>query len=361
MTTIRDVARLAEVSTATVSRVFASDTAVRPHTADRVRRAAQELGYVPNSLARSLRQQTSATWALIIADIENPFLTQVTRGVEDVAQSAGYSLLLCNTDENPEKEDGYLSIAEQFRASGVLITPTSDSSRVDRLLSRGLPVITMDRPLRQDLAVDTVLIDSRRAARAAVDRMIARGHRRIACVTGPRRVFTASERVLGYREAMQAANLPVDETLIQYADFNAQGGHHAAVELLDGTTPVEAMLVANSMMAVGVLEVLRNRGITPGRDLEVMAFDDAPWTGLLTPAISVIHQPAYELGQVAGKLLLDRLRDPAHPARTVMLSATLPADGEAAPPPRTRQPERRLPEAALPPLPAIRPRPARLP
>ncbi|MCW3819830.1 LacI family transcriptional regulator [Micromonospora sp. DR5-3] len=337
MTTIRDVARLAQVSTATVSRVFASDTAVRPDTAERVRRAARELGYVPNSLARSLRQQTSATWALIIADIENPFLTQVTRGVEDVAQSAGYSLLLCNTDENPEKEEGYLSIAAQYRVSGVLITPTSATSRVDRLLSRGLPVITMDRPLRQDLTVDTVLIDSRRAARTAVDRMIAHGHRRIACITGPQRVFTASERVLGYREALQDAGLPIDENLIHYAAFNENGGRQATDALLE-TADVEAILVANSMMAVGVLRVLRDRQLTPGQDVELVVFDDAPWTGLLTPAISVIHQPAYELGQTAGKLLLDRLRSPGQPARTVMLNATLPPDGEA-PLPRVRRPD----------------------
>ncbi|MEO3780515.1 LacI family DNA-binding transcriptional regulator [Micromonospora sp. B11E3] len=355
MTTIRDVARLAEVSTATVSRVFASDTAVRPDTADRVRRAARELGYVPNSLARSLRQQTSATWALIIADIENPFLTQVTRGVEDVAQSAGYSLLLCNTDENPEKEDGYLGIAAQYRVSGVLITPTSATSRVDRLLSRGLPVITMDRPLRQDLPVDTVLIDSRRAARAAVDRMIAHGHRRIACITGPQRVFTASERVLGYREALQDAGLPIDEDLIRYADFNEQGGQQAAGGLLDKTA-IQAILVANSMMAVGVLRVLRDRQLTPGVDVEVVVFDDAPWTGLLTPAISVIHQPAYELGQAAGRLLLERLRSPDQPARTVMLNATLPPDGEA-PLPRVRRPDL---AAADPVTSAILTRPAHL-
>ncbi|MBM2620637.1 LacI family DNA-binding transcriptional regulator [Actinoplanes sp. LDG1-06] len=327
------MARLAEVSTATVSRVFTSDPAVRPATAERVREAAKQLGYVPNTLARSLRQQTSATWALIIADIENPFLTQVTRGVEDVAQSAGYSLVLCNTDEQPEKEAAYLNSAEQYRVSGVLITPTSATSPVDQLLARGLPVITMDRPLRPDLAVDTVLIDSRRAARSAVDRMIARGRRQIACITGPRRVFTASERVLGYREALLEAGLPIDEQLIHYAAFNEQGGRQAADELLGraGAAPVEAILVANSMMAVGVLQVLRERGLRPSLDVEIVVFDDAPWTGLLTPAISVIHQPAYELGQAAGKLLLDRLRSPGQPARTVMLSATLPPEDDTPP------------------------------
>ncbi|MFY1636270.1 LacI family DNA-binding transcriptional regulator [Solwaraspora sp. WMMB335] len=342
MTTIRDVARLAEVSTATVSRVFAADTNVRPQTAERVRRAAIELGYVPNSLARGLRQQRSSAWALIIADIENPFLTQVTRGVEDVAQSAGYSLLLCNTDESPEKENGYLSIAEQARVSGVLITPTSADSRIDQLLARGLPVIAMDRPLRRALDVDTVLIDSRRAARAAVELMIGRGHQRIACVTGPQRVFTASERVLGYREALEDAGIAVDEALIHYADFNQQGGQQATRQLV-GDRQVTAILVANSMMAVGVLQVLREHGIAPGHDIEIIAFDDAPWTGLLTPAISVIHQPAYELGQVAARLLLERLEQPERRARTVMLNATLPTTPELPTPRGTPEPSTNTP------------------
>jgi LacI family transcriptional regulator len=136
-------------------------------------------------------------------------------------------------------------------------------------------------------------------------------------------VFTAEERALGYREALEEAGTLSNSDLVRHADFKVRGGHEAATSLLD-TEQVDAVLVGNSMMTVGVLEVFRERGITPGRDIEVVAFDDARWTGLLVPSISVVRQPAYELGQVAGQLLLERLAEPDRPARTVMLNATLP-------------------------------------
>jgi LacI family transcriptional regulator len=321
MTTMRDVALRASVSSATVSRVMANDPAVRPETAARVMEAARALGYIPNSLARSLRQQRSATWALIIADIGNPFLTQVARGVEDVAQSAGYSVLLCNTDESPDKEDGYLEIAQQYRVTGVLITPTSTTSRVQELTAQGVPVVAMDRPLPGRTDIDTVLIDSRRAARAAVEHMLRSGRRSVACITGPRRVFTAEERVLGYREAHAACGVAVDERLIRYADFNEEGGRAATADVL-GAEALDGMLVANSLMAVGALGVLRDRGLRPREDVDIVAFDDAPWTTLLTPVVTVIHQPAYDVGHTAGQLLLERLKEPHRRPRTVMLSAT---------------------------------------
>ncbi|WP_420813921.1 LacI family DNA-binding transcriptional regulator, partial [Phytoactinopolyspora endophytica] len=167
MVTIRDVAAHAEVSTATVSRVLNDDHHVRAHTAQRVRDAVLELKYVPNSVGRSLRRQRSALWALIIADIENPFLTGVTRGVEDVAQTNGYSVLLCNSDEDADKERHYLDIAEQSRVTGVLITPTSPVIDLHPLHSRKVPVVALDRPVPGDPSVDAVLVDSRGAARMA--------------------------------------------------------------------------------------------------------------------------------------------------------------------------------------------------
>ncbi|WP_377645298.1 LacI family DNA-binding transcriptional regulator [Oryzobacter terrae] len=321
MTTMKDVASAAGVSTATVSRVLAGHAAVKPETARRVHDAASSLGYVLNPLARSLRQQRSPVWALVIADIGNPFLTQVARGVEDVARTAGYSVLLCNTDEDPEKEDGYIAIADQYRVAGLLITPTSTRAAVDGLLARGVPVVAMDRPLGSS-ASDTVLIDSRRAAREAVTGLVDAGRRRVACITGPRRVFTAEERVLGYREALQDSGVEVDEDLVHYAGFNEAGGRAAAQALLDAG-PVDGVLVANSLMAVGVLGVVRERGLRAPEDVEIVAFDDAPWTSLLAPSVRVIHQPAYALGRSAAELLLDRLEQPGREARTVMLTATL--------------------------------------
>lgn len=322
MATMKDVARRANVSTATVSRAISGHPSVLPDTALRVRRAAEELGYAPNSLASSLRRQRSPVWALIIADINNPFLTQVARGIEDVARGAGYSVLLSNTDEDPEREDAYIAIAEQYRVAGVVITPTSPDTDIAALRQRGIPVVAIDRPLLASVDADTVLIDSRRAARAAVADLLRSGRRRIACLTGPRRVFTAEERVLGYREALADAGVEVDERLIQYGDFKEDGGRAAMRAVLDAAE-VDAALVANSLMAVGALAVLRDRGLSPASDVEIIAFDDAPWTSLLVPSIRVIHQPAHDLGQAAGQLLLRRMEEPDRRPRTVMLTATL--------------------------------------
>ncbi|MFI7587421.1 LacI family DNA-binding transcriptional regulator [Spongisporangium articulatum] len=327
MTTIRDVALRAQVSTATVSRALSADTRVAPETLSRVLAAARELNYVPNTVARSLRQQRSMTWALIIADVENPFLTQLTRGVEDVAQSAGYSVLLCNSDESPDKEDSYLALAIESRVTGVLITPTSPDTDIEGLIARDLPVIAMDRPLHHSKQVDTVLVDTRRAARAAVEGLADAGFRRIGCLTGPRRVFTAEERAVGYREGLADAGLVgsagADE-LIRYADYNVAGGRAAAESLLDDTE-VDAILVANSLMTVGLLEVMSERELSAGKDIHVTTFDDAPWTRLLGAQIAVLPQPAYDVGKAAAQMLLARLEHPESPARTVMLNVDLGA------------------------------------
>lgn len=341
MTTIRDVALRAQVSTATVSRALSPDPRVAPDTLARVLAAARELNYVPNTVARSLRQQRSKTWALIIADVENPFLTQLTRGVEDVAQSAGYSVLLCNSDEKQDKEDSYLALAIESRVTGVLITPTSPDTDIDGLMLHDLPVIAMDRPLHYSKQVDTVLVDTRRAARSAVEGLARRGFRRIGCLTGPRRVFTAEERAVGYREGLADVGLVGpggSDELIRYADYNVAGGRAAAQSLLD-QTDIDAILVANSLMTVGLLEVMTERGLTLGDDIDVTTFDDAPWTRLLGSRIAVLPQPAYEVGRTAAGMLLARLEQPQRPARTVMLTVDMDtarasagkivADGEA--------------------------------
>jgi LacI family transcriptional regulator len=231
--------------------------------------------------------------------------------VEDVAQSAGYSALLCNSDESPDKEQQYLDIAEQSRVTGVLITATSPAVDVHRLLAGGVPVVALDRPVRGPESVDAVLVDSRGAARTAVEHLVAAGHRRIACITGPRRVFTAAERALGYREALQDAGIAPDPGLLHYADFKIAGARDAAREVLK-SGDLDALLVTNSLMAVGVLEVIAEQGLTIGSDIDIVAFDDAPWTGLLSTSISVVRQPAYELGRAADE------------ARALFCFATLP-------------------------------------
>ncbi|MGW4488479.1 LacI family DNA-binding transcriptional regulator [Amycolatopsis sp. NPDC004368] len=318
MATISDVAARAGVSTATVSRALNGKSTVDPELAARVVAAAEELGYHPNGLARNLRRQETAVLALIISDVENPFFTAIARGVEDLAQVSGYSVVLCNSDENEDKERRYIDVALQERVAGVVLSPTSRSTNVDRLRRQGTPVVAVDRPLDGGPDGDQVLVDTRRAARDATRHLLAGGYRRVGCLTGPAGVRTADDRLAGYLEAVGE-----DNALFRRAEYRAEGARLATTELLDLPDPPDALLVANSTMTIGVLEILAARGARPGRDIGIVSFDDAPWTTLIDPPLTVVAQPAYEVGRVAAQLLLARITDSTRRPTTTTLEARL--------------------------------------
>ncbi|WP_290053681.1 LacI family DNA-binding transcriptional regulator [Amycolatopsis solani] len=321
MATISDVAALAGVSTATVSRALNGKSTVDPVLADRVTRAVEQLGYTPNGLARSLRRRETAVLALIIADVENPFFTAIARGVEDTAQAAGFSVLLCNADENTAKERRYVEAAVQERLAGVILSPTPDSD-VRPLLAHRTPVVTVDRRLAS-ADCDAVLVNSRESAAAAVRHLIARGYRRIGCVAGPPGITTADARLDGYRDGLHAARLTYSEKLVHRCGFREAGGREAAKRLLTEPDPPDALLVSGSPMAVGVLQVLAEMGLRPGRDIGIVSFDEVPWATLITPALTVVAQPAYAMGQLAARLLLDRIADGARPPTSTTMAAQL--------------------------------------
>lgn len=301
--TIHDVAARAGVSTATVSRALNGKATVGPELVDRVVSAARELGYRPHGVARNLRRQATTVWALIISDIENPFFTAVARGVEDAAQAVGHSVVLCNSDEDLAKEARYLRVAVAERVAGVVLSPTAPATDIGPLAEHGIPVVAIDRPLP---GVDAVLVGSRRGARTATAHLLDAGYRRVACLTGPRRVSTAEDRVDGYRDALRAAGRPMHQGLVRHADFKVAGGHRAAEGLLAGPDPPDALFVANSLMAIGALQAMAEQGLRAGRDVGIVAFDDAPWTQLVDPPVSVVAQPAHAVGKAAGRLLAAR-------------------------------------------------------
>jgi LacI family transcriptional regulator len=303
MATITDVAARAGVSVATVSRTLNGKATVDPELAARVRAAVAELGYQPNGLARSLRKRRTAVLALIISDVANPFFTSVARGVEDVALIAGYSVVLCNSDEDLDKERRYLDMAVEERVAGVVLSPSGESTDVGALLGRGTPVVAVDRPLP---GVDQVLVNTRLAAVEATAHLIRSGYQHIGCVTGPVGIRTADDRLAGYLAALAAAGRRDDPRLVRRTDYRAEGGERATVEVLRAG-PVDGLLVANSAQAIGVLEALRSAGSRLGTDVGVVAFDDAPWATLIDPPLTVVAQPAYELGALAAELLLDRI------------------------------------------------------
>ncbi|WUJ48887.1 LacI family transcriptional regulator [Kribbella sp. NBC_00382] len=322
MATISEVAALAGVSTATVSRALNGKSTVDPDLVRRVRKAAEELGYQPNGPARNLRRQEAAVVALIISDVENPFFTAIARGVEDVAHELGYSVVLCNSDESFEKESRYIDVALQERVAGVILSPTGTTSSVEKLSQRGTAFVAVDRPLPEQDG-DVVLVDTRLAARQATAHLIAQGYQRIGCITGPAGVRTADDRLAGYRDALKAARLRSTTKLVRRTEYKAAGAHRAAQDLLVQPEPPDALLVANSEMAVGVLQALQEHGIRPGKQVGIVAFDDAPWAELLDPPLTVVAQPAYEIGTVAARLLLARITDNTRATTTTTLAARL--------------------------------------
>lgn len=335
MATINDVATRAGVSTATVSRALNGKSTVAPELAARVMAAAEELGYRPNGPARNLRKQAAKVLALIISDVENPFFTAIARGAEDVAHVAGFSVVLCNSDDNPAKESEYVEVALQERVAGVLLSATGRGNSADRLREGRVPAVAIDRRLPRFFG-DTVLVNNRLAAREATVHLVEQGYRRIGCVTGPSGVLTADERLAGYRDGLRTMGRARSPSLIRRSDFKAAGANRAAHRLLTLPDPADALLVANNAMVVGVLQKLAELGLRVGRDVGIVTFDDAPWATLLDPPLTVVAQPAYDIGKLAAQLLLDRIGGNRTEGVTKTLSAHLVVRGSSSrtgPPP----------------------------
>jgi LacI family transcriptional regulator len=313
--TIYEVAARAGVSPATVSRVL-NGIKVSPSNVAAVRAAAKELNFSPSRTARSLRKQNSEVIALVIPDIENPFFTALARGVEDRLREAGYSLVLCNTDDDPQTEAKYLSIAVSENMAGVIVVPATEQSDLSPLLSRGKPVVTVDRSTSHD--VDAVTIENRAAARAATEVLVRAGYRRIAFIAGPRGIETAEERTLGWYDAMAARNDPELDRYLRYANYRVPGGRAMMAELLALPDPPDAVVVANNLMGVGALQVLSEAGIAPPA-FGVAVVGDIPFTTLAPASVTVVHLPARHLGVTAASLLVERINGDTQPPRTVVL------------------------------------------
>ncbi|NWG15535.1 MAG: LacI family DNA-binding transcriptional regulator [Chloroflexi bacterium] len=322
--TIHDVADYAGVSRATVSRVLNNNPAVDQALRLRVEDAIQALGYQPNRTARRLRAQSSNVIGLIISDIRNPYFLSIIQGVEDVAYAHQMSLILCNSDEDPTKEQMYLRVMEAEHVAGLIMVPSqsSEEQQLSRLKKIGIPVILLDR-VADDFEVDAVKVDNERGAADAVRHLIALGYRRIATITGPVHLTTGRERYTGYRSALEANGLAYDEALVKIGNFKTESGYQLTRELLAMAEPPDAIFVSNNMMTLGALRALREQEIRVPQEMALVGFDDMPWSGDLYSPLTVVSQPTYELGQEATNLLLRRLADPGLPFRTVILQTRL--------------------------------------
>jgi LacI family transcriptional regulator len=323
VTTISDIARRAGVSTATVSRVLNGSPDVSAQLASRVRAAVQETGYEPSRIARSLRTQRSLVWSVIISDIRNPFFTELIPGVEEVAFTAGNSVILCHAGDDVARESTYVRLAAAENVAGVIISPASPvSTDVQPLVTRGIPVVTVDRRLR-NVPLDHVLVDNGFGARQATEHLVATGAQRLACVSGPLSTTTGAERYAGYREALLDAGRPAQAKRVEQGDFHEEGGYQATRKLLAQRGRPDALFVCNNLMTIGALRAIDEAGLSIPDDIAVVGFDDPSWAALLRPPLTTVAQPSYDMGQEAARLLLSRINGYRGAAREVVLTPAL--------------------------------------
>ncbi len=329
--TSQDVAKKAGVSVATVSRVLNHSPHVSPNVQRKVLRAVKALNYQPNRSAQRLRAKRSHVIGIIISDIQNPFFTAVVRGIEDIAYKHGYSIVLCNSDEDADKEQLYINVMRAEAVAGVILASTSETNpRVHGLIAHHIPVVAIDRRIK-DRQVDSVLVANAQGAFEAVTHLIELGHQRIGLIGLPPTRTPGVERYEGYQRALRERGLPVSRKYICWGNAKLQGGHDCALQLLDLQPPITALFVANNLMTLGALSALRERQLQIPNQISIVGFDDMPWAPLLQPPLTVVAQPTYELGQQAAELLVDRLEHQEKPVARLQLQSNLIVRGSTGP------------------------------
>ncbi|HUJ94234.1 MAG TPA: LacI family DNA-binding transcriptional regulator [Terriglobales bacterium] len=305
---IYDVAREAKVSVFTVSAVINKTGRVSATLSRRVEAAILKLNYRPNLLARSLAKQQTHTLGMVVSDIANPFFPAIVRGAEDAAQKAGYSVLLCNSDDKEDKEAVYLELLLSKRVDGIILnkTPSELSIAQRRMLDEAkVPIVLLMRTC-SGLKTDVVQTDDRRGAMDAVSHLARIGHKRIGFVSGPLHVSNARARRQGYRKALEAAGLEYLPDLSFEGDYRIESGHRAGLAVLPHRP--DAVLVTNYLMTVGFMSAADEIGMRCPEDFALVSFDDYPWLGCFRPRLTTIELPKYELGENAVRLLLGRIQ-----------------------------------------------------
>ena len=333
--TIADVARLARVSVTTTARVLSSRGYSSASARQRVLSAAEQIGYVPNYVARSLRYGRTNTIGLLVADVENSFYSALAKNVEAVATKAGYFVVLCNSDDDPEKERELLNVLAALRIAGLIVTPTGANRReLQQLLKQGIKIVQMDR-LVEHLDADVVLVDNESGSYEAVGALIQAGHRRIGLLAGAPNVTTGAERTRGYRRALEANGLRVDPALIRGGSFRRERAIEEVRALLAVRPLVTGIFAANNILAEACMLAITEAGLAIPADLSLVAFDDVEWMQMAGNRIASVRQPVGEMAHRATEILLERIKgNPTTPA-TVIYRPTFVRRASIAPP---RQP-----------------------
>jgi LacI family transcriptional regulator len=335
--TLRDVAALAGVHPATASRALnpATKGMTSADTAQRVLRAAEQLGYRPNAVARSLRTARSSSIGVVVPDLTNPLFPPIVRGIEAAFAPHGYVLLIVNTDNNPAQESQLVASLQARSIDGlILATARLDHPLIEALAAGDLPVVLVNRR-REGLTLPSVIPDDAAGIRLAVAHLAQLGHRRIAHIAGPQDTSTGTVRLRAFRAAVREQGLTYDQALVAACgSWSEARGAHALRGLLARGARFTAVVAGNDMLALGCYDVLAERGIACPDDLSVVGFNDMPFVDKLRPALTTVHIPQYDLGAEAARLLLDQMSDFRREERAVLMPVQLTVrESTGAPPP----------------------------
>jgi LacI family transcriptional regulator len=302
--TIYDVARLAGVSTATVSRALNGTGQIAPSTRASIEAAVEQLGYRPNTIARSLVTKSTQTIALLLPDITNPFYAALVSGIQQVALSHGHTMLLCTTESDAEREEHYLRVLRAKQVDGALVDGlVLPSDRIARIVEEGFPIVCLDRDI-DSRSIPLVQVDNRLGGRMATEHLVDLGHTEIAHVTGARELKISDERLAGYREVLAAAGLNAAPALVREGRFTEEGGHEAARVLLLHKPPPTAIFAANDLSALGVLNAVAETGRKVPDDVSVVGFDDLRLAAFTSPPLTTVRQPGIEIARLATEILI---------------------------------------------------------
>ena len=323
MITIKDVAKEAGVSIATVSHVINSTRYVSDELSKKVHLAIEKLSYHPNDIARSLKKKKTYTIGMIMPDNSNPFFAEVALGIEMKSFDLSYNVIFCNTNRNVQKESTYLDLLLKKRVDGIVFVSSGiNINSVKFIKSQKIPIIVVDREIKR-LKVDSVLVDNLSGGYQATKHLLNLGHKIISCISGPSLITPSSERIEGYKKALMEASLEIDEKLILMGDFQFEGGYKYAKKLLRMKRIPTAIFACNDLMAIGAICAIKEEGLSVPKDISVVGFDDIALASFCDPKLTTVIQPKYIMGKLAANMLIERIRNKEMEPRRKLLKTEL--------------------------------------
>ena len=319
---IKDVAERAGVSTATVSHVINKTRYVSAEITSKVEKAMEELSYIPNLMAKSLKVNRSNVVGLIVPDISNFFFTEIASVIENTLHKKGYNLVLCNTNENLQLEKEHISFIQSYKSCGMIIAPTTKSFDYASLLQeKDFPVVFFDRRLDHPIG-DSVTVDTYTLTKKAVSHMISQGHRRIAFIGGHQGLSTTEDRIEGYKAALADGGIPFDPALVEVGNAKLDVAYDICSRVI-AKQNVSAVFVASSLMSVGVMKYLVDNKFSIPEQIAVIGFDDYVWNEVTYPPMTTIKQPTTAMGETAARLAVERIENRSLKHRNIILDGEI--------------------------------------